>query len=493
MLAGNSDTKAFDLSQLPIDSVLDDIISALAEHPQVILKAPPGAGKSTRLPHVLLERGMFDGKIILLEPRRLAARNIATFLAKIRGEKVGETVGLRVRGETRVSDKTRLEIVTEGVLTRMIQADPELPGVDLVIFDEFHERSLHADLALALSLDVQQGLRDDLTLLVMSATLDDSALSGMLPDAAYLESEGRSFPVEARYQTVPRQYGYENVVASAVAQLLEKESGSALVFLPGVGEIQRTADALRDRVSSDVLICPLYGQLTAKEQQAAIAPAPNGQRKVVLATNIAETSLTIEGIRLVVDSGIERVARFNRKTGITKLDTIQIARSSAVQRAGRAGRLSDGVCLRLYSEETFQRMRAVPDPEMTTSDLTQLVLELVQWGCSPQDLQWLDLPPTQHWQQAVNLLMQLGVLETSGGLTAKGKRVAALGTDARLGAMLVTAAGFDASALSTAAWLAAWAEEPPRGNRDPDLRLQLMSLAGRKGRICNAPNNWRNV
>ncbi|PML77646.1 ATP-dependent helicase HrpB [Enterovibrio norvegicus] len=469
------------MSQLPIDSVLDDIISALAEHPQVILKAPPGAGKSTRLPHVLLERGVFDGKIILLEPRRLAARNIATFLAKIRGEKVGETVGLRVRGETRVSDKTRLEIVTEGVLTRMIQADPELPGVDLVIFDEFHERSLHADLALALSLDVQQGLRDDLTLLVMSATLDDSALSGMLPDAAYLESEGRSFPVEARYQTVPRQYGYENVVASAVAQLLEKESGSALVFLPGIGEIQRTADALRDRVSSDVLICPLYGQLTAKEQQAAIAPAPNGQRKVVLATNIAETSLTIEGIRLVVDSGIERVARFNRKTGITKLDTIQIARSSAVQRAGRAGRLSDGVCLRLYSEETFQRMRAVPDPEMTTSDLTQLVLELVQWGCSPQDLQWLDLPPTQHWQQAVNLLMQLGVLERSGGLTAKGKRVAALGTDARLGAMLVTAAGFDASALSTAAWLAAWAEEPPRGNRDPDLRLQLMSLAGRKG------------
>ncbi|MBE1276163.1 ATP-dependent helicase HrpB [Enterovibrio baiacu] len=481
MLAGNSDTKAFDLSQLPIDSVLDDIISALAERPQVILKAPPGAGKSTRLPHVLLERGVFDGKIILLEPRRLAARNIATFLANQRGEKVGESVGLRVRGETRVSDKTRLEIVTEGVLTRMIQADPELSGVDLVIFDEFHERSLHADLALALSLDVQQGLCDDLTLLVMSATLDDNALSGMLPDAAYLESEGRSFPVEARYQTVPRQYGYENAVASAVAQLLEKEQGSALVFLPGVGEIQRTADALRDKVSEDVLICPLYGQLTAKEQQAAIAPAPNGQRKVVLATNIAETSLTIEGIRLVVDSGIERVARFNRKTGITKLDTIQIARSSAIQRAGRAGRLSEGVCLRLYSEETFQRMRAVPDPEMTTSDLTQLVLELVQWGCSPQDLQWLDLPPTQHWQQAVNLLMQLGVLEASGGLTAKGKRVAALGTDARLGAMLVTAADLDASALSTAAWLAAWAEEPPRGNRDPDLRLQLMRLAERKG------------
>lgn len=471
--AGNSDIKAFPLSQLPIDSVLDDVISALSQSPQVILKAPPGAGKSTRLPQTLLERHVVDGKIILLEPRRLAARNIARFLASQRGENVGETIGLRVRGETRVSDKTRLEIVTEGVLTRMIQTDPGLEGVSLLIFDEFHERNLHADLALALSLDVQGALRDDLTILVMSATLDDAALAELLPDAKVLSSEGRSFPVDVRYQPVSRQFGYENDVASAIATLMQEEKGSALVFLPGAGEINRVADALATKVQDTVMICPLFGQMDAKAQQAAIAPAPQGQRKVVLATNIAETSLTIEGIRLVVDSGFERVARFNRKTGITKLETVQIARSSAIQRMGRAGRLSEGICLRLYSEETFQRMRAVPEPEIVTSDLMQLALEVVQWGCSPKDLQWLDLPPTQHWQQAVTLLRQLGILDQNDALTARGKYVTGLGTDARLGAMLAAARDFGAEAVSAACWLAAWAEEPLRGNVDPDLRIQV--------------------
>ncbi|WP_407331409.1 ATP-dependent helicase HrpB [Enterovibrio sp. 27052020O] len=469
------------MSQLPIDSVLDDVISALHTHSHVILQAPPGAGKSTRLPQVLLERKVFDGKIILLEPRRLAARNIARFLASQRGERVGETVGLRVRGETHVSDKTRIEIVTEGVLTKMIQSDPELEGVSLVIFDEFHERSLHADLALALSLDVQAGLRDDLTLLVMSATLDSEALNTLLPDAVVVSSEGRSFPVEARYYTIARQYGYESAAASAIAKLLDKEEGSALVFLPGVAEIKRTASALAAIVPSNVMICPLYGQLSANEQQDAIAPAPNGKRKVVLATNIAETSLTIEGIRLVVDSGLERVARFNRKSGITKLETVQISRSSAIQRMGRAGRLSEGICLRLYSEETFQRMRAVPDPEIVTSDLMQLVLEVVLWGCGAQDLQWLDVPPTPHWQQAVKLLQQLGVLDTNSALTAKGKKVVAFGTDARLGAMLYTANMLGDDAISTACWLAAWAEEPLRGKTEPDLRLQLSMIAAQKG------------
>ncbi|KXF80146.1 ATP-dependent helicase HrpB [Enterovibrio coralii] len=469
------------MSQLPIDSVLDNVLSALRHNAQVILKAPPGAGKSTRLPLVLLQRNVFEGRIVLLEPRRLAARNIARFLAQQLGEPVGHTVGLRVRGETRVSDRTRIEIVTEGVLTRMIQTDPELSGVDLVIFDEFHERSLHADLALALSLDVQAGLRDDLTLLIMSATLDDGALSALLPDAEVVTSEGRSFPVEVRYQPIARQYGYESLVASAIAQLLEKEQGSALVFLPGVREIQRTAEALADKVSSDVLICPLYGQLSSKEQQEAISPAPSGKRKVVLATNIAETSLTIEGIRLVVDAGLERVARFNRKTGITKLDTLQIAKSSAIQRMGRAGRLSEGVCLRLYSEETFQRMPAVPDPEILTSDLMQLVLEVIQWGCAPEDLQWLDQPPTQHWQQALAVLQQLGLIDDKGSLTASGKQLNHLGVEARLGAMLLTAKQLDGNALSTACWLAAWAEEPLRGKVDSDLRLQLMQLTSRKG------------
>ncbi|WP_281545346.1 ATP-dependent helicase HrpB [Grimontia sp. SpTr1] len=462
------------MSQLPIDSVLEDVISALTQSSQVILKAPPGAGKSTRLPQALLEKNVFEGKIILLEPRRLAARNIARFLASQRGEKVGETIGLRVRGETRVSDKTRLEIVTEGVLTRMIQSDPELDGVSLVIFDEFHERNLHADLALALSLDVQGALRDDLTLLVMSATLDDAALTTLLPQARVLTSEGRSFPVEVRYQPIAKQYGYEGLVASAVAKLMQEEEGSALVFLPGAGEITRVAEVLETKVPHGVMVCPLFGQMNAKEQQAAIAPASKGQRKVVLATNIAETSLTIEGIRLVVDSGLERVARFNRKTGITKLETVQIARSSAIQRMGRAGRLSAGLCLRLYSEDSFQRMRAVPDPEIVTSDLMQLVLEIVQWGCAPEDLQWLDLPPTQHWQQAVTLLRQLDILDEHNALTHKGKQVTELGTDARLGAMLIAAKVFGEEATSTACWLAAWAEEPPRGKADPDLRLQLM-------------------
>ncbi len=260
---------------------------------------------------------------------------------------------------------------------------------------------------------------------------------------------------------------------------MQEEEGSALVFLPGAGEITRVAEALTGKVSDDVTVCPLYGQMSAHEQQAAIAPAPEGKRKVVLATNIAETSLTIEGIRLVVDSGLERVARFNRKTGITKLETVQIARSSAIQRMGRAGRLSEGVCLRLYSEETFQRMRAVPDPEIVTSDLMQLVLEVVQWGCAPEDLQWLDLPPTQHWQQAVILLRQLGILDEQTALTAKGKQVTALGTDARLGAMLVAAKAFGQDAVSTACWLAGWAEEPPRGKAEPDLRLQV-SMAMKK-------------
>ncbi|PKF49502.1 ATP-dependent helicase HrpB [Enterovibrio nigricans] len=469
------------MSQLPIDSVLDNVISALGHNAQVILKAPPGAGKSTRLPLVLLEKNVVKGRIILLEPRRLAARNIARFLAKQRGESVGETVGLRVRGETRVSDKTRIEIVTEGVLTRMIQSDPELQGVDLVIFDEFHERNLHADLAFALSLDVQAGLRDDLTLLIMSATLDDGALSELLPTAEVLTSEGRSFPVEARYQSVPRQYGYESVVASAIAALLDKEEGSALVFLPGVREIQRTAEALRDKVAANVLICPLFGQLSPKEQQDAIAPAPQNRRKVVLATNIAETSLTIEGIRLVVDSGLERVARFNRKTSITKLETLQIAKSSAIQRMGRAGRLSEGICLRLYGEDTYQRMQTVPEPEMVSSDLTQLVLEVIQWGCSPEDLQWLDAPPTAHWQQALMLLRQLGLVDERGGLSATGKQLNELGVEARLGAMLLTAKRLDKRCLSTACWLAAWAEEPLRGKADCDLRLQLMQVASRKG------------
>ncbi|WP_313113613.1 DEAD/DEAH box helicase, partial [Pseudescherichia sp.] len=307
------------MSSLPVAAVLPELLSALAHAPQVLLNAPTGAGKSTWLPLRILAEGNIAGRILLLEPRRLAARNVAQRLAELLGEQPGETVGYRMRGETCVGAATRLEVVTEGILTRMIQRDPELADVGLVILDEFHERSLEADLALALLLDVQQGLRDDLKLLIMSATLDNDRLQRLLPDAPVIASEGRAYPVDRRYQPLPSHTRFDEAVAAATAELLRAEHGSLLLFLPGVGEIQRVQEQLAQRVGSDVLLCPLYGALPLSDQRKAILPAPEGLRKVVLATNIAETSLTIEGIRLVVDSAQERVARFDARTGLTRL------------------------------------------------------------------------------------------------------------------------------------------------------------------------------
>ena len=303
------------MSQLPVAAVLPELLSALQQAPQVLLNAPTGAGKSTWLPLQILADGHIDGRIILLEPRRLAARNVAQRLAELLGEKPGATVGYRMRAETCVGANTRLEVVTEGILTRMIQHDPELSGVGLVILDEFHERSLQADLALALLLDVQQGLREDLKLLIMSATLDNDRLQRLLPSAPTICSEGRAFPVEKRFQALAAHQRFDEAVAIAAAELLRQERGSMLLFLPGVGEIQRVQAQLAERVADDVVLCPLYGALPLSEQRKAILPAAEGQRKVVLATNIAETSLTIEGIRLVVDSAQERVARFDARTG----------------------------------------------------------------------------------------------------------------------------------------------------------------------------------
>jgi len=327
------------VSSLPVAAVLPELLAALRHAPHVLLNAPTGAGKSTWLPLQILKEGDISGKIILLEPRRLAARNVAQRLAELLGEKPGETVGYRMRAETCVGATTRLEVVTEGILTRMLQNDPELNGVGLVILDEFHERSLQADLALALLLDVQQGLREDLKLLIMSATLDNERLRQILPNAPVISSEGRAFPVERRYQTLPAHQRFDEAVAIATAELLRHESGSLLLFLPGVGEIQRVQEKLTARVGSDVVLCPLYGALSLNEQRKAILPPPVGQRKVVLATNIAETSLTIEGIRLVVDTAQERVASFDPRTGLTKLVTQRISQASMTQRAGRAGRL----------------------------------------------------------------------------------------------------------------------------------------------------------
>ncbi|HFK4760884.1 TPA: ATP-dependent helicase HrpB [Citrobacter farmeri] len=448
------------MTSLPVAAVLPELLTALDSAPQVLLSAPTGAGKSTWLPLQFLAHKAIKGRIILLEPRRLAARNVAQRLAELLDEKPGETVGYRMRAQSCVGPATRLEVVTEGVLTRMIQRDPELSGVGLVILDEFHERSLQADLALALLLDVQQGLRDDLKLLIMSATLDNDRLQQCLPDAPTIVSEGRAFPVERRYQPLAPQLRFDEAVAVACAELLRKEPGSLLLFLPGVGEILRVQEQLSTRVGSDVLLCPLYGALPLNDQRKAILPAPQGMRKVVLATNIAETSLTIEGIRLVVDCAQERVARFDARTGLTRLITQRISHASMTQRAGRAGRLEPGICLHLIAKEQAERAAAQGDPEILHSDLSGLLMELLQWGCrDPAQLTWLDLPPVVNLQAAKRLLHLLGALDGE-QLSVTGQKMAALGNDPRLAAMLVSASTPDDAA--TAAKLAAVLEEPPR-------------------------------
>lgn len=449
------------MTSLPVAAVVPELLTALDASPQVLLTAPTGAGKSTWLPLRLLEHRGITGRIILLEPRRLAARNVAQRLAELLNEKPGETVGYRMRAQSCVGPQTRLEVVTEGVLTRMIQRDPELTGVGLVILDEFHERSLQADLALALLLDVQQGLRDDLKLLIMSATLDNGRLQQMLPDAPTIVSEGRAFPVERRYQPLAAHLRFDEAVAIAAAELLLHESGSLLLFLPGVGEILRVQEQLATRVGSDVVLCPLYGALTLAEQRQAIVPAPQGKRKVVLATNIAETSLTIEGIRLVVDCAQERVARYDVRTGLTRLITQRISQASMTQRAGRAGRLEPGICLHLLAKEQAERAAAQGEAEILQSDLSGLLMELLQWGCTePGQLNWLDTPPAINLQAAKRLLQMLGALEGD-RLSARGQKMAALGNDPRLAAMLVGAKNNTEAA--TAAKLAAILEEPPRG------------------------------
>ncbi|MGF1861782.1 ATP-dependent helicase HrpB [Photobacterium profundum] len=483
------------MSQLPIDTVLPDLLTTLASSPQLILKAPPGAGKSTRLPLELLvsrskaiQGGALFGRIIMLEPRRLAARNIANYLSKQLGERVGETVGLRVRGESKVSKATQLEIVTEGVMTRMLQQDPELKGIDLLIFDEFHERSIHADTALALALEVQEALRDDLKLLVMSATLDADALKGLLPDAGYIESNGRCFPVEYRYKSVSDHYQLLESCCRETLQLLDTEPGSILIFLPGAGEIKRLADMLTERVADNVLISPLFGQLSNEQQQQAIMPAPKGKRKVVLATNIAETSLTIEGIRLVIDCGLERIALWDPKTGISRLEQVRIAQSSAEQRSGRAGRLEPGICVRLYSEEQLSRQPITPQPEILRADLTSLAMELAQWGCNDaSELRWSDVPPQPALLQSRRLLQQLGIMDERFQLTEVGKQTQTMGTDPRHAVMLITAQQFDSnhtvgrsSAVTTAALLVALLEDPPRGMNSPDVHFQLNLLESGK-------------
>ncbi|WP_053144213.1 ATP-dependent helicase HrpB [Pseudomonas sp. P97.38] len=467
---------------LPIDEVLPALRQALASRHEAVLEAPPGAGKTTRVPLALLDEPWLAGQtILMLEPRRLAARAAAERLASELGEKVGETVGYRIRLDSKVGPRTRIEVVTEGILTRRLQDDPALEGVGLLIFDEFHERSLDADLALALSLNGRELFRDDqpLKILLMSATLEGERLAGLLGDAPILRSEGRMFPVTVRWGR-PFQLGeyIEPRLVQTVLEALHDETGSVLVFLPGQAEIRRVHQQLADALGEggNVLLCPLHGELDLAAQRAAIDPAPPGQRKVVLATNIAETSLTINGVRVVVDAGLARVPRFDPGSGMTRLDTQRISRASATQRAGRAGRLEPGACYRLWSEDQHEQLAAYASAEILSADLAGLALQLGRWGMAPQQLVWLDSPPAAAYAQAQDLLQRLGALEGE-QLTRHGQAMAELPAHPRIAHLLLRgqALGLADMACNVAALL---------GERDilrgagADLHSRLVLLSG---------------
>ncbi|MDD9717723.1 ATP-dependent helicase HrpB [Dinoroseobacter sp. PD6] len=424
-------------ASLPIDGALPELLAAMAGSGMAVLQAPPGAGKTTRVPLALLEAGA-AGRIVMLEPRRLAARAAAERMAASSGEPVGATVGYRMRGASKVGPATRIEVVTEGILTRWLMADPELPGIGTVIFDEFHERSLNADLGLALCLEVRGALREDLNLLVMSATLDAEPVAALMGGAPVVTSAGRAFPVEARYleRPLPRGARFAPAVADLVLQGLEEAEGSALVFLPGEGEIRQVAGLLRDRVGRDVVVRPLFGAMKLSEQRAAIAPAPEGQRKVVLATAIAETSLTIEDVRIVVDGGRARRARFDPGSGMSRLVTEPVSRAEAAQRQGRAGRVAPGVCYKLWTRGAEGAFAAYAPPEIAVADLSGLALDLAVWGTGPEDLALLTPPPEGAWAEARALCAMLGALDAEGRVTDHGRALARMPIHPRLAHML---------------------------------------------------------
>ena len=480
---------------LPIEQALPDLRQALAKHRNVVLQAPPGAGKSTGVPLALLpEAWRGQSRILMLEPRRIAARAVAVRMAQTLGEPVGRTVGFRTRLETKVSKDTRIEVVTEGILTRWLQRDATLEGVALVIFDEFHERSLNADLGLALCLDAQENVREDLKLLVMSATLDGAAVAKLLVDAPIVSAEGRAFPVTTHYRerldtrnsARPQYEDIAQITARTIARAIEDDHGDVLAFLPGQGEIRRAQRFLEETsLPRGARVLPLFGELAAQEQDAAIQPSRAGERKIVLATNIAETSLTIEGVRIVVDSGQERRSHFDPATGMGRLEISSISRASADQRRGRAGRLESGVCYRLWSEAEHAALPAHTAPEIIGADLAALALELANWGIAdPLSLRWLDPPPSATFAQARDLLRSLDAISSDGRVTAHGRVLARMGTHPRLAHMIVRGAelGLQSTALEIAAVLGERDLLRTQGpNRNVDLRFRVEALRGERG------------
>ena len=474
------------LPDLPVSAVLDDLAAALQRHGRAVLVAPPGAGKTTLAPLALLPapwRG--DGTILLLEPRRLAARAAARRMAALLGEEPGGMVGYAVRMDGRSSAGTRILVVTEGVLSRMILDDPELTGVAAVIFDEFHERSLDGDFGLALALDVAGALRPDLRLLVMSATIDGARVAALMGEAPVIESRGRSFPVDIRYRERPVDQRIEEAMAMAVREALAAETGSVLAFLPGQREIERTAELLVGCVPSNVEIVPLYGNLDGRAQDAAIRPAPAGRRKVVLATAIAETSITIDGVRVVVDSGLSRLPKYEPATGLTRLETVRVSRASADQRAGRAGRTEPGVALRLWRAEQTAALRAFNPPEILEADLSGLVLDCAAFGVAdPRALAFLDPPPAPALAEAKALLKELDAIDAEGRLTEAGAAMRRLSLPVRLAHMVAEAA--KAGAAEEAARLAVLLTERGLGGTGPDLDRRLARFATEKSARAEA-------
>ena len=466
-------------NSLPIDSILPELNQALSHSKNVILSAEPGAGKTTRVPLALLDAKWLknsDGthkKIVMLEPRRLAARNAALFMAKSLGEPVGQTVGYRMRQDTKISSNTRIEVITEGILTRYLLQDPELSDIGLIIFDEHHERSINTDLGLALSLQCQELFRDDLKLLVMSATLNKAPLEKLLA-AKSIFCPGRSFPIKQYYVGFDTKKRLTNQVADTIITSLQQDDGSILAFLPGVREIQFVHQQLQEKLSSlintnnqpTIQIHPLYGQLSDKDQQLAIQPTQKGQRKIVLATNIAESSLTIEGIRIVVDSGLEKQLNYNARSGMNSLTTKKISQASAIQRAGRAGRIEPGICYRLWSEQGQNALEAHSPAEISRIELSDLVLNIAQWGAQVDELDWLTQPPASYVKQAQSLLKNLDLLDSKNQITTHGEYASKLGLNPRFAHMLLNAT--DKKNLEDASLLAALLTDTPKILRNND-------------------------